>query len=77
MTEHNRDPLTEFDRCPLETREGILLVRETEDFLRNESRPKPSAVRRFGSIVLHSLAQSPYMFFAGVPTYTAWRQRSE
>ena len=58
MHEHNIDPLAEFDPCPLEISESIELISEIDQYLEEQARPLRTAFKKYGWMVIESLAKS-------------------
>lgn len=56
MSYSSIDPLIEFDPCPIETYEGLKVVRDVENFLIEEAKPQPHLLKRLGSAGLRAIA---------------------
>ena len=51
------NPLVEFDPCPL-SNEVTILVRETEQYLEEQARPIVTTIKKYGWMVIESIAKS-------------------
>lgn len=52
------DPLNEFDPIRLEYRESVEVIQEAERYLQASEHPIRTAFKKYGAIVLESLAKS-------------------
>ena len=58
MNDNPIDPLVEFDPCPLDCEESIVMIQETEQYLDEQARPVLTAIKKYGWIVLGELGKS-------------------